>query len=71
MVGEKFEIYTSQMSRIALNFPPWSAMVGKKFENYPSQMSRIALNCSPWSEKNLKFTPLKGKKLFHHGCKIF
>ena len=74
MVGESFEIYASQMSRIALSFPPWlekilkftplkclelSTMIGEIFEIYTSQMARIALNLLPWLEKILKFTPLK------------
>ena len=48
MVGENFEIYTSQMARMAFKL---STMVGEIFEIYTSQMARIALNCAPWLEK--------------------
>ena len=56
MVGEKFEIYTSQRARTAFKL---STMVGENFEIYPSQIAEIAIMFPPWMEKILKFIPLK------------
>ena len=39
MVGENFEIYTSQMARMGFKL---STMVGENFEIYTSQMARMA-----------------------------
>ena len=44
MVGEKFEIYLSQMAKNAFKL---STMVGENFEIYLSQMAKMDLNSPP------------------------
>ena len=60
MLGEIFEIYTSQMARMSFKL---STMVGENFEIYTSQMARMFFNCPPYLEKILKFTVLKWIKM--------
>ena len=59
MVGENFDIYTSETAKNALKI--FHYMVGEKFEIYTSKMAKnlLIINTPPWLEKNLKFTLLK------------
>ena len=59
MVEKIFEIYTSQMGRMAIKL---STMVGENFEIYTSQMARMAIKLSTMVGKKLL---LKGKNIFH------
>ena len=43
VVGENFEIYTSEMARMAFKL---STMVGENFEIYTSEMARMAFKLS-------------------------
>ena len=51
MVGEMFEIYSSQMAKNTLE-----SIIGEMLEIYSSQMAKNALESTTWLEKCLKFT---------------
>ena len=45
MVGENFEIYSSQLAKNTLKS---STMAGENFEIYSSRLAKNHLNCPPW-----------------------
>ena len=53
IVGDKFEIYMSEMAR---NVFKLSTMVGENFEIYISEMARMHINCPPWVGEKFKFS---------------
>ena len=59
MVGENFEINSSQMAKIAFKF----SMVGANVELIRLKWLKLHLNLPPWLEEILKLTRLKWLKL--------